>query len=135
MGELSTELKSKENHQRFELAWTQTQSNKQKGYRKILIWILKVYRKDLCLSLIFNFTHMMFKMCTPILIKLIVDFMQEPTENDGGLGYGLWLVLGYILIDILSVLLEEQAWFYQMILGKFRLNYKFRSESQKCSHL
>lgn len=83
--------------------------------------ILALYYKDLILSMFLNFIHMCFKMCCPILIKLIVDFMQAPEGKDGGLLYGLGLVLAYILVDILGICLEEQACFSQMILGKLNL--------------
>ena len=68
---------------------------------------------------------MMLKMSSPILIKLIVDFMQAPLGSDGGMYYGLSLVLGYIIIDIFSALLEEQAAFYEMMLGKFLFIHPF----------
>lgn len=56
-------------------------------------------------------------MGTPILLKLIIDYMQSPYGHDGGMVYGMSLVVLYIIIDIFGVLIEEQACFMQMILG------------------
>ncbi|CAI2362993.1 unnamed protein product [Moneuplotes crassus] len=117
LGSLPHELSAKQNHEKFQAVWDSDKAEYTRGYSKVLKCIVKIYRKEICLSLVFNFIHMFFKMGCPILIKLVVDYMKNPVEDDGGLYYGLALVFGYIAVDVLGFILEEQACFYQMILG------------------
>ena len=102
-------MKSESQHANFLKAWEEKPPRDENDYTKISKCIARVYRKELCLSLFLNFIHMVFKMCCPILIKLIVDYMQSPIGEDGGIEYGFLLVFTYIIVDILGVILEEQA--------------------------
>ena len=52
----------------------------------------------------------------PILTTLILEYIQDQSEGRG-LYYGLSLVIGYNLLDIISNLLMEQSDFIQMVLG------------------
>lgn len=53
----------------------------------------------------------------PILITLILEFIQKPPGQDGGIWYGLGLVLAYIVVDLCESLSWEQGSFIQTTLG------------------
>ena len=92
--------------------------NKWNKHYNIFKTILKAHKYEIQLSLAYNFIHTAFKMLWPILIMLIVNYIQAPQGSDGGLIYGLALVFWYISVDIIGTITEEQAWYLQMIFGK-----------------
>ena len=53
----------------------------------------------------------------PFLTAALIQFMQDPVGEDGGIGYGIGIAVAYVLISMGSSLLNEQADFYQNILG------------------
>ena len=52
-----------------------------------------------------------------MIITLIIEYIQDPKGDDGGVLYGLGLILLYIFIDIFSALLTENFNFIQLTLG------------------
>ena len=52
-----------------------------------------------------------------MIITLILEYIQDPKGEDGGVFYGVGLVLLYIFIDTFSILLMEQFNFGQLLLG------------------
>ena len=53
----------------------------------------------------------------PILITLVLEFIQNPKDKDGGLGYGIMLIWFYVSADLCANLASEQGEFIQMMLG------------------
>ena len=69
------------------------------------------------IAVLYNFIRWILLIAQPILITLILEFIQNPKGKDGGLLYGLILIVFYILFDISANLTMEQGNFIQMMLG------------------
>jgi len=53
----------------------------------------------------------------PILISLIIEFIEKPKGQDGGLFYALMLVFAYVCVDVIQNLVWQQSSFLQDIIG------------------
>ena len=53
----------------------------------------------------------------PVLVLLILDYIQDSSSYDGGIYYGLGLVILYNLIGILANLIGDQSDFIQAVIG------------------
>ena len=69
------------------------------------------------IAFLFQFIRWLTLISQPLLITLILEHIQNPKWDDGGVLYGLGLALLYILLDIFSALLIEQFNFTQLVLG------------------
>lgn len=51
------------------------------------------------------------------MLKAIIDYMQTPSDEDQGLGYGITLISLYLVVDLIAKCLSQQGNFIQGILG------------------
>ena len=65
----------------------------------------------------YGFVRWLILISQPILLILIIRYMQKPNEYDKGLVYGLSLVITYNIVDIISNLITDQSDFVQSIVG------------------
>lgn len=79
--------------------------------------LAKTYRRVFLLAVLINFFQVCIEMTVPFMLKEIIQFMQTPTEETKGLGYGIFLIALYLLFDLISKLLSQQGNYMQGILG------------------
>ena len=83
----------------------------------ILRSLISTYSKELWIILLFSFVRWIIIILQPILVILILEYIQNPIQSDRGIYYGLGLVIFYNVIDIVSNLIGEQSDFIQALVG------------------
>ena len=74
------------------------------------------YKKDVSEMFGLNLIKWACIISQPILISLILDFIDTDSDSDGGIAYGLLLIIIYILIDLVSNIISEQLNMIQKLL-------------------
>ena len=74
------------------------------------------YKKDVSEMFGLNLIKWACIISQPILISLILDFIDTDSDSDGGTAYGLLLIIIYILIDLVSNIISEQLNMIQKLL-------------------
>ena len=70
------------------------------------------------IAFVIQFLRWIFLISQPLIVTLILKYIQDPKGEDGGIIYGLGLVLLYISIDVSAFLLIERYVFIQLVLGE-----------------
>ena len=79
--------------------------------------LAKTYMKEFCWAFGINFIVVLCSISIPFLITLIVDFMQTPSGEDGGIWVGIGLATAYVVVSTGANILNEQAVFWQSVLA------------------
>mmetsp|Transcript_1599 Transcript_1599/g.1960 ORF Transcript_1599/g.1960 Transcript_1599/m.1960 type:complete len:122 (-) Transcript_1599:514-879(-) len=79
--------------------------------------LIKTYWKEFSVAMFLNFTQMFIQVAIPVNIGLLVNYMENPEGEDGGLAFGITIIFSYIIINFLNKIIEEQASFRQNLIG------------------
>ena len=74
------------------------------------------YLNDVGVMFLLNLWKWVWIICQPILISLILDYIDTDSQSDGGIGYGLFLVIIYVMLDFMSNIISEQINIIQKLL-------------------
>ena len=80
------------------------------------IW--STYWKDFMIAFSIQFARSLILISQTLLITLILDYIQKPKEEDGGIFYGLGLIVIYIVIGLFGTLIAGMFDFIQLVLGE-----------------
>ena len=80
-----------------------------------------VYLNDVGVMFLLNLWKWVWIICQPILISLTLDYIDTDSQSDGGIGYGMFLVIIYALLDFISNIISEQI---NMILSLLQIKVK-----------
>lgn len=64
-----------------------------------------------------NFCQVCLEISAPLMLRLIIDFIQTPTKETPGMWYGITLIGVYLFIDLLGKMFSQQGNYMQAILG------------------
>ena len=79
--------------------------------------LMKTYMKTFVYAFIINFFQVLLEISVPFMIWAIIDFMAEKGENKKPIGYGIFLIVLYLVIDLVAKILSQQGNFVQGLLG------------------
>jgi len=69
------------------------------------------------LAFFINFIVVCCSISIPLLVSQIVDFMEKPSGQDGGIWVGIGLISAFVIIGAFSNMLEQSASFIQARMG------------------
>ena len=79
--------------------------------------LIATYSKELWTIFTYSFVKWIMIIAQPVLVLLILDYIQDSSSYDGGIYYGLCLVILYNIIGILANLIGDQSDFIQAVIG------------------
>ena len=79
--------------------------------------LISTYKWELWLIVLYSFLRWAIFIAQPVLIALILDYIQNKSGNEKEIYYGLALILSYNLLDVISNLIMEQSDFIQAVIG------------------
>ena len=112
MGKIYQGLDVETQHRRLEENFNRYKHEKGTFIFKALA---RTYKSEFMAAFFINFLVVWWNISIPILISLIVKFMQS--ESDDGIEVGIAYIAVFIFASSASRILEEQAVFYQDLLG------------------
>jgi ATP-binding cassette, subfamily C (CFTR/MRP), member 1 len=83
----------------------------------ILKALVQTYKGEFVFSFVVNFLVVLWSISSPILISLIVTYLETPIGEDGGVWLGIAYLSIFIFLGTAGKLLYEQASYRQDILG------------------
>ena len=84
----------------------------------ILRAVWSTYWKEFIVAFFYQFIKCWILISKPLIITLILEYIEDPKGEDGGVYYGLGLVLSFVLIGVVENIITEQFNFNQRILGE-----------------
>ena len=75
------------------------------------------YKGELLLLILYNLIRWVILIAQPLLVIQILSYMQNSAENSKGIAYGLFLVIFYNVLDIISSLISDQCDFIQSTIS------------------
>ena len=75
------------------------------------------YKGELLLLILYNLIRWVILIAQPLLVIQILSYMQNSAENSKGIAYGLFLVIFYNVLDIISNLISDQCDFIQSTIS------------------
>lgn len=114
LGHIWQGLDSRVNKARLLVNW-----NKFKDTSKyaILRALTKTYIGEFLVAFMINFIVVLFEVSIPIFLNKLIQFMQAPKGEDGGIWVGIGYVFGWIIVNMFAKILLIQAEFKQAILA------------------
>ena len=70
------------------------------------------------IAFLFQFIRWLILISQPLIITLILEYIQDPKEMNGGIFYGLGLTILYVVIGIFGTMITENFNFIQLVLGE-----------------
>jgi ABC-type multidrug transport system fused ATPase/permease subunit len=99
---------------RLEKNWDKYKSSPKMPIFKALA---QTYKREFLFAFFINFLVVICSISSPILVSKIVTFMETPSGEDGGMWLGITYLAAFIFLGTAANVLDEQANFYQGILG------------------
>ena len=75
------------------------------------------YKGELLSLILYNLIRWVILIAQPLLVIQILSYMQNSAENSKGIAYGLFLVIFYNVLDIISNLISDQCDFIQSTIS------------------
>ena len=79
--------------------------------------LMKTYMRTFFNAFIINFFQVLLEISVPFMIWAIIDYIDPQDKKDKSLGYGIFLIVLYLVIDLVAKLLAQQGNFIQGLLG------------------
>jgi ATP-binding cassette subfamily C (CFTR/MRP) protein 1 len=80
--------------------------------------LMRTYKKPFIYAMLVNLFQVGVDIATPFMLFAIINFMQSTPEEGGrGVGYGIFLISLYLVLDLIAKILSQQGNYLQGILG------------------
>jgi hypothetical protein len=114
LGPTYKEIEAEQQKEKINKYWNKYKGKTENAMMKSLA---KAYYKEFGLALLYNLVRCLMLIVQPILITLILEYIEQPKGEGKGFGYGISLVLVYVFVDLVQNFAWQQMIFLQNLLG------------------